>query len=186
MADTKDEVAQAVASNRRLAASRLVRQQELEAALTELRIQREEAAIGVGPEADRLGVELDALIAAASTELAGAKEEVRSALAEIAELKRLAATARALPVEMDDDYATGSAEEVALDNVRAHISELDAQARLIDELDELEPASKSVTLSTEVADAQAQARFQELRQQRATPAPGKDDPPASPPRKKTL
>jgi hypothetical protein len=176
MSDARDDIARAVALNKKLAAARLVRKEELEAELAAL--ARREAA----------GEDVAARVAAASDELASVNAEYRAALAEIAELRKLAGRAGAPPVAglEDDDPLVQSAEDAALDRARAHIQELDAQAQLGGSATPAAPPSK------QQADDEARARFEELRAQRgkqpeqANPSGPDEDPPVPPPRKKTM
>ena len=116
MSDARDAVAEALALNRRLAATLLVKKQELEAQLA------------AGPSTERAAV--------VAAELADVEAQYRSALAEINELRKLgdqalvnetrAVAADALP---GNPVAT-SYEDRALAAAREHILELDAQAGL--------------------------------------------------------
>jgi len=167
--DARDAVAEALALNRRLAATLLVKKQELEAELA------------AGPPTDRA-----ALLAA---ELADVDGEYRNALAEIAELRKLgdqalvnearAAAGEALP---GDPMATTHVER-ALAAAREHILELDAQASLGAEPAE-QSAPATAAKSREEADREARAEFEALRDRRAAePAP---EPGPKPRPKKTL
>jgi len=177
MSDAKDAVAEALALNRRLAAARLVRRDELDAELARLRRARDEAAAaGGGPEA----AELDARIAAAATERAAATHDLDHAVAEIKELEKLgrsadATAARAVvaAATTPSDPLIQSPEERALASARAHLAELEAQARLGDELGAAEreaagevPAPAAQPLSPAEADAQALEAFKALRARR--------------------
>jgi hypothetical protein len=201
MGDADDAVAVAVAATKRVAASRLIRKEELDAELAKLKADRARvAAEAPGPEGDELRQELDGRIAAASGELATVAAEYQTALAEIADLKKLAWKAKAPPVPgaTSDDPLVRSPEEIALDNARAHLRDLEAQARVGDELRGT-PAAPPTTTTTatapttpapapappsrEDADAQALAAFKELRDKHGKPAGG-GMPPAPP--KKTI
>src|SRR6266568_5658893 len=119
MGDADDAVIVAVAAAKRLAAGRLVRKEELEAELARLKDDQERvAAAAPGPEGDGLRQELLARVQAASVELATVVGEYRSALAEIAELKKLASRrgAPAAIAATADDPVERSPEETALDN----------------------------------------------------------------------
>jgi hypothetical protein len=153
VSDAKDAVAEALALNRRLAASLLVRKQELEAELA------------AGPTGGRA----EALAA----ELASVDADHRTAMAEIAELRRLGGRvaeeeARA-PVDAADpmDLALEGHEQRALDAVRAHIAELEAQAGLTESPGQAAPDEKPLT--GEEADEQARAEFEALRAKRRSP-----------------
>jgi hypothetical protein len=145
MSDTRDAISEALALNRRLAATLLVRKQELEAA---------------PPSA---GV---------TAELEGVERDYRAALAEIDALRRLGANAGAIDARavvagvMERDPVLQSHEERALDAARAHIAELGAQAELGagpgDETAETAEAPAK-PLSREDADAQARSEFEALR-----------------------
>jgi hypothetical protein len=183
MSETRDAIAEALALNRRLAATLLVRKQELEAALA--------AAPG------------DERAAGLTAELEGVERDYQSALKEIQELRKLGANAGAIDARAvvasvtNRDPVLQSNEERALDAARAHIAELGAEAALGDALDdELEPATAPTAraaapkpLSRDDADAQARSEFEAMRARRqGTPAASDPAaPPAAPkPPKKTL
>lgn len=170
MSDARDAVAEALALNRKLAASLLVRKQELEAKLA------------AGPAAERAE-----LVAA---ELAGVETQYRDALAEMAELRKLgeqarANTARAAVAEsLASDPVLISHEDRALAAAREHILELDAQASLGDRPAE-RAAPAAARKSRDEAEREARAEFEALRARRA--GEGAPDPASPPPRpKKTL
>src|SRR6266571_137251 len=129
MSDAIDAVAEALARNKKLAASHLVRKEELDAEIARLRGQR-----GLVEDA-ALAQEVDARLAAAGAEVDQAEQGYRSALAEIEALKKLAGGARAAAARavvasaVSPDPVLRSDEDTALDNARAHIADLGAQAR---------------------------------------------------------
>jgi hypothetical protein len=160
MSDARDAVAEALALNRRLAATLLVKKQELEAQLA------------AGPSTERAAV--------AAAELADVDAQYRSALAEINELRKLgdqalvnearAVAADALP---DGDPVATSYEDRALAAAREHILELDAQAGLGAPAEQ--PAPRTAAKSREEAEQEARAEFEALRARRAgetAPEPG--------------
>jgi hypothetical protein len=162
MSDAIDALSKAMQLNKRLAASKLVRKQELEAELERLR------AAGADETA-------------ALAELAQTERELAAAKAEIAELGRLAAQSRgpaAVAALMADDPVLRSPEEAALDRAREHIRETAALVDLGDEEhsdDATLPAGSAAApkLPTptpmptrEQADADARAKFEELRKKR--------------------
>ena len=168
MSDARDAVAEALALNRRLAATLLVKKQELEAQLA------------AGPSTERAAV--------VAAELADVEAQYRSALAEINALRKLgdqalvnearAVAADALP---GDPVAT-SYEDRALAAAREHILELDAQAGLGAEAER--PAPPAAPKSREEAEREARAEFEALRARRTgEPAP---EPGPKPRPKKTL
>lgn len=169
MSDARDAVAEALAVNRRLAATLLVKKQELEAELA------------AGPPTDRAAL--------AAAELADVDGEYRNALAEIAELRKLGEQARgnaartAVAEALARDPVATTDEERALAAARQYILELDAQASLGAGPAE-QPAPATAAKSREEADREARAEFEALRARRAgEPAPE----PGPPPRpKKTL
>jgi hypothetical protein len=166
MSDARDAVAEAMALNRRLAATLLVKKQELEAQLA------------AGPPADRAALVAD--------ELADVDARYRDALAEIAALRELDGKARAgaataaFAEALPDDAVATTYEDRALAAARQHILELDAQASL-----GAEPAERPApaTKSREDADREARAEFEALRARRDEPAP---EPGPKPRPKKTL
>ena len=90
MSDASDAVALAVARTQRLAASRLVRKEEISAELDKRR--RDRAGLDALPESDEvtsLKKDLDARVAALTTELAAVDADVAAARAELAKLKKL-------------------------------------------------------------------------------------------------
>jgi hypothetical protein len=184
MGDADDAAAVAVVAQRKLAAGRLVRKEELEAELVKLRSDRAAVdAAAPGPEGDALRGEVDARIAAASAELATVAAEHKAALAEIEALKRLARTAKAPPVSgAAEDPLIDSPVDAALANARAHIRDLDAQARVGDELRPAPPAPASPAPARADADAAAKATFEELRAKKSAPAapPAPGEPPVPP------
>jgi hypothetical protein len=118
MSSARDAVAEAIAQNRRLAASRLVRRDEIDAALAAETDEARRAALA----AERVTVEA----------------ELAATLKEINELLRMARQAPAAAVSAaaaaEEDPLTPSAEMAALDNVRAHIRSLEAQVKVNEEL----------------------------------------------------
>jgi hypothetical protein len=132
MSDAYDAVARAVAANRKLAASLLVRKQELEAA------------------------------GAPTPELAAVEAQLKAALAELAQLQKLgkdlpAAEARALvQAAAESDPLIRTPEERALDNARAHLAELEGGLRLSEELADRPAAPRPPT----PAEAEADARIE--------------------------
>jgi hypothetical protein len=188
MSDATDAVAEAITQNRRLAAKHLVRKQDLEAELAKLR--------GQHVDDPALAAEVDARIAAATTELQAATYDYQAALAELAALDRLGYQARKLEVDtiaasLRPDPLSRAPEDIALANVREHAADLDAQVRLADELGERPaPAPKPAPPSREEADANARREFEALRARRtgsSAPSDPEADPPDPPARpKKTL
>ena len=191
MSDADDAVSEALGKNRQLAAARLVRKEELVAELTQRRADRarleaEAASAGGGPEALLTGIatlraEVDARISALSEELALVDGQLQGARTEMKELRRLgdrAAVAAALPGTPDEFIKTD--EEIALENARSHISGLDVQVRVNDELSGRPPvasssapaAAPSPPVSRESAEDAARRKFDELRKAREAPAPG--------------
>lgn len=117
MSTSRDAIAEAVALSRKLAASHLVRRDEIDADLAAAPDEARRAAL----QAERATVEAD----------------LQAALREIKELQRLANTADAAVVPgvgIEEDPLTPSAETAALENVRAHIRSLESQVRVNDEL----------------------------------------------------
>jgi erythromycin esterase-like protein len=175
--DAKDAVAKAVARLKALAASRLVEKQELEARIAEL-------------------AEGDPQIPALAAELAAADQEYRGAMAEIVELRKLAdqaehAAARGVVSgDADTDPFIKAPEDVALDNVRGHLRDLEGRIKVNEELRRMEepaPAEKppAPAPSREERDAAARAEFEALRAKREQPDDPEDPPPAGP-RKRTI
>jgi len=162
--DADDALIAAVAAQKKLAAARLVRKEELEAEL--LKLGRERDIVAAEPAADALRQELEGRIQAVSGELATVAAEIKAALAEIAALSKLAAKSR-VPAILPDDPLLQSPEDVALENARAHIKDLDALARLGEPPAPAEPPPAPP--SPEDADAKARAAFQELRDKRDKP-----------------
>lgn len=147
MSDSTDALARAIAANRKLAAGLLVRKEELEAELGR--------AGGEGAAAEALRGELGSVEA-----------QLQAALAEVAELRRLAAglpaeEARALVRSVTDpDPLLRSPEDEALDRVRAHLAELEGQLGLARETSPAAPAPP------EDAEAEARRQLEELRARR--------------------
>jgi hypothetical protein len=143
-----DAVAEAIALHRRLAAGRLVRRDEIDAELAATHDEARRAAL----QAERATVE----------------GELRAALAEINDLMRLARVAQSAPLPAvpggGDDALVLSPEMAALDNVRAHIRDLEAQVRVNEEL------ARAETQPVPKAEAE----------------PGSDPPPPTGPRKRTM
>jgi hypothetical protein len=151
MSEARDALAEAMALTKKLAAGRLARRDALEEELTRLEAE--------GAPAER--------IAAVSAELAGVKGELASAIAEIKELERLAGVeranaARVISGEIGGDPIIRTAEETALDNVREHLKDLEAEIKLADELAPTQEKQEPPT-SREDGDAKALAEFQERR-----------------------
>jgi hypothetical protein len=193
MSDATDAVAVALAKNKQLAASCLVRKQDAEAELAKLRAAKEQ---GLDDPA------LDARIEAAAADVADADVQLAAALDEMKKLRALAAQApsgAAIAAAAKPDEIIQTLEEQALDNVRAHIAEQDAQARLGAELSG-EPAPQpaaakpSPKQKADEAEAEARRKFEEMRARMGKPAaaapsgdPDKPGDPTKPaPPKKTL
>lgn len=127
MSTSRDAVAEAIAQNRRLAASRLVRRDEIDAELA--------------AETD------EARRAALQAERATVESELQATLAEINQLLRLArqaplAPGAAVTDAAEEDPLAPSAEMAALDRVREHIRSLETQVRVNEELRRVdEPAA---------------------------------------------
>jgi len=142
MSDASDAVALAVARTQKLAASRLVRKEELSAELEKRRRDRADLdALPDGDEVVSLKKDVDARIAALTTELAAVEADIASARAELAKLKKLGADAtineaRAAVAAATAERDPLAPENLALENVREHIADLDAQARINKELAE--------------------------------------------------
>jgi len=172
MSDVRDAISQALALNQRLAAKLLVQKQALEAELA------------AGPAEGRAE--------AVAAELASVDAGYRSALAEIAELRKLGARAgvdeaRALAASLlDGDPVLQTHEERALAGAREHLAELEAQASLGEASAapadaQVAPAARPPT-TREQADAEARAEFEALRARRgAGPAPAPGAEPDAPP-----
>lgn len=196
MGDADDAVAAAVAANRKVAASRLVRKDELDAELAKLRADRARVdAAAPGPEGEPLRQEIDARIAAATGELATVAAEYQAALAEMEELKKLAWRSKAPTMPAASDPVVRTPEEIALDNVRGHVADLEAQARVDEELAGTRaPATPAPALapataparSREAADAEALAAFKALREKRDRPEKPAEPQGNPPPPKKTI
>jgi hypothetical protein len=183
MSDATDAVAEALARNRHLAATHLVRKQDLEAELEKLRASEPVDETRVG---------------ALTTELLAATQNYKDAMAELAALDKLGAKARQVDARviaasvLSPDPLIRSAEQIALDNVRERASSMDAMDRLNQELGEKPAAPKPAAKPTrEEADAAARSEFEALRARSQSPAApsNRDDPPAPSPEappKKTL
>ena len=169
MSDARDAVAEALVLNRKLAASLLVKKQELEAELA------------AGPAAARAEL--------LASELADVESGYRDALAEMAELRRLGEQARAnvaravVADSLASDPVLTSHEDRALAAAREHIRELEALASLGDQ--PAERAAPAARKSREETEQEARAEFEALRARRAgESAPEPASRPARP--KKTL
>ena len=136
MSDKTDAVREAVTRYKQLAARHLAHKQELEAEVAKLKQQRDEVASIAPPE---LLAEVDARIADRTTKLQAATYDYNQAMKELGELDRLntkalGADAREIVASIHGDPMERSAEQIALDNVREHIGNLDAEANLNREL----------------------------------------------------
>ena len=148
MGDATEAVAEAITRNRQLAARHLVHVQDVEAELAKL-----------APD--------DPQREALATELAAAKSDYQAALAELKELDRLRGKAqtleaRGIVASIEGDPVLRTPEQIALDNVREHAANLDAQVRLGEELGESPPAPAAPP-SREDADDAARREFEALR-----------------------
>ena len=130
---------------RQVAASKLVRKEELEAELLKLRRDRLSIEGIDGDEAASLKGDLDTRIKTVADELAAVDTDYRDALAEMGALQKLArdadvnaAKATVAAATAEPDPILRSAEELALDNVRSHVADLEAQVKTTKELAELE------------------------------------------------
>jgi len=138
MSQASDAVAEAVVRTQRLAAARMVRRQELEEELTRRRADRASLEpLGDGAEVQALRADLDVRVQTLTTEISAVDVELAAARRELAELGKLKSTSSvaAARAQVADALAPAdpilrSPEEQALDNVRAHIADLEAQARV--------------------------------------------------------
>ncbi len=156
MSDAMDAVRKAVARTKELAAASLVRKEEAEAELARLRA-------GGG------AAELPGRVEALAREVAEADEQHRAAMAELAELRKLAREADAVDARVavkaalgDDDPVLRSDEDVALDNVRAHLRDLEARVRVGSELGSMEKPSERAPTEPEVPDPPPRPRKKTL------------------------
>ncbi len=148
MSDAIDAVDEAMRRNRQLAARHLVHVEDLEAELAKLAAD--------DPRRDAL-----------ATELAAARADYQAALAELKELDRLRGQARTLDARgiaasIGGDPVLRTPEQIALDHVREHAANLDAQVRLGEELGE-RPHAPAPPPSREDADEAARREFEALR-----------------------
>src|SRR5262245_26876489 len=171
MGDASEAVAEALRLNRHLAATLLVKKQELESELA------------AGPAAGRAAV--------VAAELARVDAEYRVALAEIDQLRALGEKARAdadravVAGALTKDPILVTEEERALDAARRHILELEAQADLVSPgADRPAPRAAPAPKTREEADREARAEFEALRARRADDAAAEPRPKPRP--KKTL
>jgi hypothetical protein len=141
MSDANDALVEAILRTRRHAAGRIVRRDEIDAELARRKGDRAQlAAMDPSPEVQALSGELDARIAALATERAAVDDDLRKAQAEIADLERLragqpAAAAKAtIAAATASDPVLRSPEEIALENARGHIRDLEARVRVDAEL----------------------------------------------------
>ena len=189
MSDPKDTIAEARAKVKQIAARMMVRKEALEKELAQLeadkaKVQREaELALSQDREdlAERIlesGIELDGRISGKREELALAEQDYKSALADLDDLKRVAAESERAGLRAVVDGAVSadpfamSAEDRALENVRGHIAELEARVSLDRSLN-AESAERS-KLDREIAELKARQQLAELKAKRAglaAPAP---------------
>jgi hypothetical protein len=153
MTGADDKVAEARAKVLKLAVTRRARKEELEAELARRKGERAEvAAMDAREEVQAIARDLDARIQALTAELVTVDSELRAALREADDLRKLGgqaevAQARELARSVTDpDPILRSPEDTALDNVRAHIADLEAQVRL-----DAEVSSEAKHESTETA-----------------------------------
>jgi hypothetical protein len=172
MSDIKDSVDEAVALQRKLAAGTLRRVEELQAEVDKRTRDRASLdGLPDDPAVTSLRNDLDAKLADLNRELALAREQLGAAREEIKALGRLDARSDMAMVEglMAEDPVIRTPEQIALDNVREHVKNVDAQVRVGKELAALEqperapPAAAPGKPSREEADAQAKAEFEALR-----------------------
>lgn len=150
MSDAADAVAEAIALNKKLAAARLVRKDELEAEIARLKAR--------GAATSDLEAELATVVA-----------EARAAMDEVKELMRMGGRAKAMaPVAEGpgDPFARDFTRE-ALERARSHIKDLDVQARTGDATTPAPEAARPKT--REEADADARAEFERLKEQARKP-----------------
>lgn len=185
MSDAIDAVAKALALQKQLAASRLVRMDELDAEIA--RLGRAMAELGN----EAMTREVDARIAAAVAERSVAEQELRAALAEIDALRKMGRDSATVEARATLQVASGepilrTPEETALDNVRAHLGDLDARLRLGDELGADTALGPPRARAVADPDTEARSEFEALRrkllEERGTSAGGD----ASAPPKKTF
>lgn len=152
MTDASDAIPKAVALNKKLAASLLVRKEELEE-----KISRAE------------GGAVETL----TSELAGVQQQLASALAEIAELRRLANDGRATNAQiaslMDSDPLVPTPEERALQLAREGIAETEAMAELSHDGANAAETTPMKKPSQADADEQARKEFDALREASTKP-----------------
>jgi hypothetical protein len=159
MSDTTDAVREARAKLKQLAARMLVRKESIEKELAELERARGEIEAELAPElAERLE--------AKRAELEEAERDYRATIVELADLGKLEDEAERASLRGEIDRATSSDPvvrspvEAALDNVRAHASELEARAGMSF------GGSISRELDQQIDEAKARAELAELKKKR--------------------
>ncbi len=183
MSDARDAVGKALGLNKQLAARKLMLKQDLEAELAQL--EKDRAEVAAAGDATLLA-EIERRMESVATDLAAADLDLKNAVKEMDELRKLAAnhegnvaraTANAI---LNPDPFIQTPAQATLEHTREHIKNLDAQARLGAELSgapaapvSLKPASK------EEADARARAAFEAMRA-RKSGAAAPDAAPATP------
>ena len=174
MSDVRDALAEAMALNKRLAASCQVRKEKLGVELAQLRGKRRQIDGIEGAEAESLRTEIDGRLAAMEGELATVEGQLAGALKEMDELRKLAqsapeARATIAAATEEKDPILQSPEEAALDRARAHIREMDALVSL-GETSAAEATEKPAAApAAEDAEAEARAEWDALRTRREKP-----------------
>jgi hypothetical protein len=170
MSDAKDAVRTAKTQNQRLAASCMVRKEALAAELAILEKQKASAAQLLGSSDPRTSAEASAILrsieqrmAEKQAELASVDRQLEEALEEVRQLEKLAGRAAAVDAQgiaasaLGGDPIIRSPEELALDNARSHIANLNAQTRIDSRGAEVKASSPLMT------EAEARAKLQEMR-----------------------
>jgi len=145
MSDPSDSFSEAVSLNKKLAARLLVRKEQLVDDIASARAR------GAGVET-------------LTSELASTEQEFAGALAEVAQLRRLAAkgpSAAAIRAAVESDPLTPSLEDAALERAREGIAETEIEASLTP--DSPRASSAPAKPSPAKADEQARQEFERLR-----------------------
>ena len=137
MSDARDAVGKALGLNKQLAARKLMLKQDLEAELAQL--EKDRAEVAAAGDATLLA-EIERRMESVATDLAAADLDLKNAVKEMDELRKLAAnhegnvaraTANAI---LNPDPFIQTPAQATLEHTREHIKNLDAQARLGAEL----------------------------------------------------
>jgi hypothetical protein len=178
---SEEAIREAKAQNARLAAKLIARKTDLAAEVDKIDKQRAEAAelVAAAGARDDLRIEAEKILEGLQAQLVAKREELDELDAQLALIRkelnaldglkgqsaRIAAEQATIGAGIGADPLIRTPEQIALDNVRSHVADLDSQAKLESEIDPLGP-TEPATPTPHMDDVEARRLFEELRAKR--------------------